>query len=231
MKATRILLFLSPLLWFVPPLIPMGDARVGLALLDSFYGGLLGGFPWNAIMAFLCYTYATQLGREAWYWVVLSLIFPYLAPFVLAFVPPKYGSVAETQRRAAGRPMRTKAAVGAFEERFALLGAYLPNQPEAAQTEARARMDPVPANFEFSVFAGPDRLDALLAGAAARAFTVWTNAEAGGVRVFGAGLVKEAALSDITGWLLAAAPERKIATALHPDEGPTKFFEYYPGAD
>lgn len=182
-------------------------------------------------MAFLCYTYATQWGRESWYRVVLSLVFPYLAPFVLAFVPPKYGSAADAQRRAVGRPMRTRAAVGAFDERFALLGAYLPNLLEAAQTEARARMDPVPANFEFSVFAGPDRLDAFLAGAAARTFTVWTNAEAGGTRVFGAGLVKEAALSDITGWLLAAAPERKISTALHPDEGPTRFFEYYPGAD
>jgi hypothetical protein len=68
MKATRILLFLSPLLWFVPPLIPMSQAPLGLAIFDSFFNGLLGGFPGNALMAFLCYTYATQLGRESWYW-------------------------------------------------------------------------------------------------------------------------------------------------------------------
>jgi hypothetical protein len=112
-----------------------------------------------------------------------------------------------------------------------LLAAYLANLPEATRTEARARMDAVPANFEFSAFAGPDRLDAFLAGAVARAFTLWTNAEDGGVRAFGAGLVEATALSDVTAWLLEAAPERKIATALHQAGGPTKYFEYYPGAN
>jgi len=230
MKATRILLFLSPLLWFMPPLISMSQAPLGLAIFDSFYNGLLGGFPGNALMAFLCYSYANQLGRESWYWVLLSLLFPWLVPFILAFVPPKYNSLADIQRRG-GRQMLTKAAVGEFDARFPLLGAYLPNLPEAARTEARARMDQVAANFEFSGFAGPDRLDAFLAGAAARAFTVWTNPESGGTRVFGAGLVEAKALPDINAWLLAAAPERKIATALHPAEGPTKYFEYYPAAN
>jgi hypothetical protein len=209
----------------------MSEVPLGLALLNSFYRGLLGGFPWNAIMAFLSYTYANQLGRETWYWVILGLLFPWGAPFVLAFVPPKYGSSAEMQRRGRGRPMRTKAVAGPFDARFPLLAAYLANLPEAARTEARTRMDAVQTNFEFSAFAGPDHLDAFLAGAAARAFTVWTNPEAGGMRVFGAGLVEVKALSDVTGWLVAAAPERKIATALHPDEGPTKYFEYYPSAN
>ena len=41
-------------------------------------------------------------------------------------------------------------------------------------------MDPVPANFEFSAYVDPDKLDGLLAGAAARQFTVWTNPEDAG---------------------------------------------------
>ncbi|HEY1183579.1 MAG TPA: hypothetical protein VGE89_05300 [Bryobacteraceae bacterium] len=231
MKATRILLLMSPLLWFVPPLIPMAQVPLGLQMLNMFYKGLLGRFPENAIMAYLCYTYADQLGRESWYWVILSLFFPYLTPFVLAFVPPKYGSTADEMSRVGKRPPQAKAAAGAFDARFPLLDAYLANVPEATRTEARARMDRVPANFEFSVFAGPNCLDALLAGAAARALTVWTSAENGGMRVFGAGLVEDRALPEVTAWLLAAAPERKAATAVHPAEGPPKYFEYYRAAN
>jgi len=228
MKATRILLFLSPLLWFVPPLIPMDQAPLGLAIANSLYRGLLGHFPGNALMAYLCYSYANQLGRESWYWVILSLRIPYLAPFILAFVPPRSGSAAEAQQIAAGRPVKTQAAKGPFEARFPLLAAYLPNQPEATRTEARARMEPVAANFEFCVFLGPARMDAFAAGAAARSFTLWSNPELGGARVFGAGFVPAKGLPEITNWLLAAAPEKKIATAVHRADGPTKFVEYYP---
>jgi hypothetical protein len=53
MKATRILLFLSPLLWFVPPLVPV-DGNLGMEMLNGFYRGMLGRFPGNALMAFLC---------------------------------------------------------------------------------------------------------------------------------------------------------------------------------
>ncbi len=231
MKATRILLFLSPLLWFVPPMINMNDAPVGLQIFDSIYHGLLGRFPGNALMAFLCYTYANQLGRESWYWVVGALIAPHICPFVLAFVPPRYGSVADTQRSRGRGPMQTKAPEGPFDLRFPLLSAYLANQPEALRTEARARMDMVPVSFEFSAFAGPERLNDFLAGAAARALTVWTNPEDGGTRIFGAGLVDANIIPALTSWLLAAAPERKIATAVHPAGSPTKFFEYYPSTD
>jgi hypothetical protein len=227
MKATRILLFLSPLLWLVPPLIPMQDAPLGLAIVNFLYRGVVGRFPGNALMAFLCYTYAHQLGRESWYWVLFSLRWPYLAPFILAFVPPKYGSAADSQRRIGGRPIRTKAVGGEFDARFPLLAAYLANQSEALRTDARAQMDTVAANFEFSVFAGPNHVDAFRAGAAARAFTMWTNAEAGGTRLFGAGLVDPKKIPDVTAWLLAAAPERKISTAVHPADAPTKYFEYY----
>ena len=105
MKATRILLFLSPLLWFMPPLVDVG-ANTGLGLLDYFYRGLLGGFPGNALMAFLCYTYAGQLGRESWPWVVGSLRFPFIAPLILVFMPAKYGSAGDEQRRGQGEFQR-----------------------------------------------------------------------------------------------------------------------------
>jgi hypothetical protein len=232
MKATRILLFLSPLLWFVPPLVPV-DQNLGLEMLNGFYKGMLGRFPGNALMAFLCYTYAQQLGREAWLWVCGSLLFPFLAPFVLAFMPPKYGSLADVQRRGGSRPAPVKAVTGPFEKRFPLLAPYLASLPKATGVELRirTRLDPVPANFEFSTLVDSGRLDRLLAGATARQFTVWTNAEDAGVRVFGAGMVPAPAIDSVTTWLRQAAPQGKVAAAVHPPEGPTKFFEYYPSAD
>ena len=231
MKATRILLFLSPLLLFVPPLVPVDQGGVGMILLDSFYKGLLGRFPGNALMAFLCYTYAHQLGREAWPWVTGSLAWPFLAPLILAFMPAKYGSAADEQRRAGGRQAPAKAATGAFEARFPLLGGYLASASEATGLEARARLDPVQANFEFSAFVERAGFDGLLAGAAQRQLTVWSSPEDNGFRVFGAGMVASKAMESVTAWLRQAAPRRKIATAMHPAEGPTKYFEYYPSAD
>ena len=43
MKATHILLFLSPLLWFAPGILPMEDNQ-GSMLLDSFYKECWAGF-------------------------------------------------------------------------------------------------------------------------------------------------------------------------------------------
>lgn len=230
MKATRILLFLSPLLWFVPPLISVDD-NLGLAMVNMFYKGMLGRFPGNALMAFLCYTYAGQLGREAWPWVAGSLFFPFLAPLILAFMPAKYGSAADEQERGRVRAIPAKAASGPFEVRFPLLAAYLAPLPPAAGAEPRARLEPVNANFEFSAFVESGGLDGLLSEAAARQLTVWTNPEDAGVRVFGAGMVPMPAIEGVTAWLRQSAPRRKVATAVHQSEGPTKFFEYYPSSD
>jgi hypothetical protein len=232
MKATRILLFLSPLLWFVPPIIPMGEAPAGLVMVNFFYRGVIGRFPGNVLMAFLCHSYAQQLGRDAWPWMVASLRIPFIAPFILAFMPAKYGSAADSQRRIGGRrPAPAKATSGSFDTRFPLLGAYLAGLPQAERTAPQAFFTPVQSNFEFSVFVSPHKLDAFLAGAAERAFAVWTNPEGAGLRIFGAGLVEPSATDGATSWLRAAAPERKIATTYHPSEGLPKFFEYYPSTD
>ena len=230
MKATRILLFLSPLLWFMPPLIPIGD-NTGLGLLNYFYKGMLGAFPGNALMAFLCYTYASQLGREAWPWVVGSLRFPFIAPFILGFMEPKYGSAADEQRRSNRRPAPAKAVKGAFEARFPLLAAYLANLDPAVGVKPRERMEPVKANFEFSAFVEASQFDAFVAGSAEKGWTIWARPEDPGTRIFGAGLVETKALEGATAWLRQAAPSRKLATAFHPPEGNTKYFEYYPSAD
>lgn len=126
-----------------------------------------------------------------------------------------------------------KAATGPFEKRFPLLAAYLATLPQATglPLRIRARLNRVPANFEFSAYVVPDKLDGLLAGAAARQFTVWTNPDDSGVRVFGAGMVEIPAIDSVTMWLRQAASQRKIAVAVHPAEAPTKFFEYHPAAD
>ena len=226
-KGTRILLFLSPLLWFMPPLVPVED-NTGLFLLNYMYKGIIGTFPGNALMAFLCYSYARQLGREGWPWVVGSLRYPFIAPFILAFMPANYGSAADNQRRSRAKPAAAKAAAGPFETRFPLLSAYVGSKEPAISADARAKMEPVLANFEFSAFVDQEGLNALTAGAVPMKMTLWTHPEEPGVRVFGAGIVQAQAQEGVTSWLRRVAPQRKVATAIHANEGATKYFEYYP---
>jgi hypothetical protein len=230
MKAARILLFMSPLLYLMPPLISVNDST-GLALLNYFYRGMIGAFPANAIMAFLCYTYADHLGREWWWWVLGCLRFPFVAPFILAFMPPKHGSAAASEQKVGARLSPAKAAAGPFESRFPLLSAYLGSKPPEVGQEARARMELVGANFEFSAFVDQDALNALTAGATQMNLTLWTHPEDSGVRVFGAGIVATPNVQALTEWLRKVAPKRKVATAIHPNDGPTTYFEYYPSAE
>lgn len=230
MKATRLFLFLSPLLYLVPPLIPV-SGNTGLTLLNYFYRGVLGAFPANLLMAYLCYLYAGHLGREEWLWVLGSLRYPYLAPFILAFMPPKYGSSAETAQRAGAKAAPGKAASGSFETRFPLLASYLSSKTPAVVAHARARMEPVQANFEFSACTDREGVNALTAWAVPQNFTLWMQPEDPGMRVFGAGMVDPPAVDGVTKWLRQVSPQRKLATAVHPNEGPTKYFEYYPRAE
>src|SRR5919197_5082299 len=97
MKGTRIVLLLSPLLLFCPPLLPL-DRSLGWTMLGVFYGGLLARFPWNILMAALCYYYAQQLGREAFLWAGGSFLVPFLTPLILAFMSARPGSV-QAQRQ------------------------------------------------------------------------------------------------------------------------------------
>jgi len=115
--------------------------------------------------------------------------------------------------------------------RFPLLDAYLLSSTAAERrAAAQAKMEPVKANFEFSAFVDQEGLSALASGAESRKMTLWTNPEDPGVRVFGAGMVAASDVAGVTIWLKQAAPLRKLATAVHPNEGATKFFEYYPSA-
>jgi len=212
----------------MPPLVPVDDSNTGLFLLNYFYKGILGAFPGNALMCFLCYTYARQLGREGWIWVVGSLRYPFIAPFILAFMPAKYGSAADEQRRATGKAAPAKAASGPFDTRFPLLAAYVGSKTAEVGADARARMDPVKANFEFSAFVDQQGLEVLNARAVQMKFTLWSHPEEPGFRVFGAGMVNAPAMDGVTTWLREVAPSRKLATAVHQAEGPTKYFEYYP---
>ena len=192
------------------------------------YQGTLARFPWNLLMVVLCYTYAKQLGREANMWAIAAWILPFLTPLVLAFLSPNYGSPAYEQRMRNRKTGGVTAVAGPFEKRFPLLDTYLQGLPADARSEPRALLQPVSANFEFSAWVPPANLDRFVADATARQLTVWTKPEADSVRVFGAGLVDAV---SVTEWLRQAAPERKLATAVHQSEAPTKFFEYYPKVD
>ena len=231
MRATRILLFLSPLLWFMPPLVPVDESNTGLFLLNYLYKGMIGAFPGNALMAFLCYTYAKQLGREGWPWVVGSLRYPFIAPFVLAFMPAKYGSAADSQSRTRKKVEPPKAVNGPFEKRFPLMAAYLSSQPPELLAEAKVAMEPIKANFEFSAFVDETGRTALAAGTAPLGMKLFSLPEEPGYRVFGAGVIAAPAVEDLTKWLRKTAPQRKLATVMHANDGHPKFFEYYPNAE
>src|SRR5215469_189287 len=98
MKITRIFLFASPLLLLIPPLIPVSD-NAGFMVFSSFYGLILRRFPWNLVMAGLCYSYAQQIGGDAFVWAGFSFFFPFATPLVLAFRSPKYNSTADVVQR------------------------------------------------------------------------------------------------------------------------------------
>src|SRR5689334_13851816 len=120
MKITRIFLFASPLLLFIPPIIPVTD-NPGWIVFASFYGLILRRFPWNLVMAGLCYSYAQQLGRDAFVWAGFSFVFPFATPLVLAFQAPKFNSTADAIQRMMAKPAKARAAGGSFVERFPLL--------------------------------------------------------------------------------------------------------------
>ena len=229
MKYTRIFLFLSPLLLFVPPMVPMQTDNVAWTMLGSFYGLLLRRFPWNLMMAGLCYVYAQQLGREAYWWGLLSFVFPFASPLVLAFVPPKFRSTAYEVNRALSGPAAAKAAEGKFEDRFPLLERRLEGKPEATRSEQNARFSPVVANFEFAAPVDPKALERITNEAHTRKFTIWTDWVNGGAVVYGAAMVQTPAVEEVTGWLKrTGVPGEKLDVAWRQPDGTLKYFEFYP---
>jgi hypothetical protein len=214
-KATRILLFLSPLLYFMSPLISVRDS-LGLSLVNSFRKGVPGCFPRECLYGVSLLHLRPPIGKRGLAWVAGSLIYPFAAPLVLAFMSPKYGSDADTQRCA----------------RFPLLSAYLAPLPPATGL-ARASRAPRPGEVQ------PRILQLRRTGRAPG-----TTRGSGGAPIHGVDqpgrfrcprvprrhrrYPSDRRRQDVA---TPIRPRKKVAAALHPSKGPTKFFEYYPKSD
>ena len=229
MKYTRILLFLSPLLLLCPPLVPTHTDNLAWSMIGSFYGLVLRRFPWNFVMAGLCYNYAQQLGREAAWWALFSFALPFVSPLVLAFVPPRFQSTAYEVERALGKGREAIGAVGGFDERFPLLERCLAGKSNITRIEQGTRFNPVVSNFEFTALVERGAIERILAEAQTRKFTVWADAGEEGTRLYGAGMVEKPALEETTAWLKRTGlPGEKMDVSWRQPDGGLKFFEYYP---
>jgi hypothetical protein len=229
MKITRIFLFASPLILLIPPLVPVSE-NPGWILFSSFYGLILRRFPWNLAMAGLCYSYAQQLGREAFVWAGFSFFFPFLTPLVLAFTPPRYNSTADVIQRLQARPGKAKAAGGPFHERFPLLTQYLEGRPEGVRTEPRERFDSVKSNYEFLLQVDPNARMRMIAAASNRHLTTWVDNTEAGDKLFGAGFVELSDLEELARWLKEGAISGgKLSIMWRQADGVTKSLEYYAG--
>jgi hypothetical protein len=226
-KTTRIFLFASPLLLLVPPLFAPND-NPGWIVFSSFYGLIIQRFPWNLIMAGICYNYAHQLGRDAFVWAGFSFFFPFLTPLILAFRSPKYNSTADVIQRMQAKPGKGKAITGSFKERFPLLERCLQDKPDSTRAEQKQRFDPVPSNFEFTLPVDNAALSNMLAEASTRRFTVWTEPGASETQVYGAGLVEPKDVQEFNKWLRGSGASGGKLTAIwvQPD-GVQKVLEFY----
>lgn len=227
MKITRIFLFASPLLLLVPPLFPVSD-NPGWIVFSSFYSLIVNRFPWNLVMAGLCFNYAQQIGRDAFVWAGFSFFFPFATPLVLAFRSPKYNSTADVVRRMQERPAKARAAAGPFDARFPLLAQYLQERPEAEGAEPKARFDPVPANYEFLLTVDPAARVRMMAEASNRRLTTWANVTESDTKLFGAGCVETKELEEVAQWLKGGAVSGgKLSIMWRLTDGVRKSFEYY----
>jgi hypothetical protein len=227
MKITRIFLFASPLLLLVPPLFPMND-NPGWMIFSSFYSLIVGRFPWNLVMAFLCYSYAQQIGRDPFVWGGFSFFFPFATPLVLAFQSPKYNSTADVIQRMQQGPAKAKAATGSFSDRFPLLAEYLQGRPEANWAEQKARFEAVRTNYEFLLAIDPNAGIRMTAEAFNRRMTTWTDSTEAETKLFGAGFVEMKDLEQTAQWLKAGAVSgSKLSVRWRQPDGVVKSLEYY----
>ena len=226
MKYTRIFLFASPLLLLVPPLFQSDNP--GWIVFGSFYSLILRHFPWNLVMAGICYSYAQQLGRDAFIWAGFSFFFPFITPLVLAFVSPKYNSTADVIQRMKAGPAKAKAAAGPFSDRFPLLSRYLSGRPENLFTDQQPRFDSVPVNYEFLLEVDSGALIPLIAEASNRHFTTWTDTAEAGTKLYGAGIVESKDLEEVAKWLKAGAVSGgKLDIMWRQPDGIIKSHEFY----
>jgi hypothetical protein len=226
MKITRIFLFASPLLLLIPPLIPASD-NAGWVMFASFYGLIVRRFPWNLIMAGLCYSYAQQIGGDAFVWAGFSFFFPFATPVVLAFRSPKVNSTADVIQRMHARPAKAKVSGGSFVDRFPLLARYLEGKPEEAWHEHKERLDAVSTNYEFLLAVDPNARMRMMAEASNRHFTTWL-ADGDDTQFYGTGLVEMKDLDDIAKWLKSsAASGGKLSIVWRQPDGVVKSFEYH----
>jgi hypothetical protein len=227
MKTTRIFLFASPLLLLIPPLVPVSD-NPGWILFGSFYSLIVRRFPWNLIMAGLCYNYAQQIGGDGFIWGGFSFFFPFITPLVLAFRSPKYNSTADVVRRMTAGPAKAKAAAGAFSDRFPLLSRYLQARPENLFTEQQSRFDAVPVNYEFLLEVDSGALIRLVAEASNRRLTTWTDTAEAGTQLYGAGVVETKDIEETASWLKGGAVSGgKLQIMWRQPDGVVKSHEFY----
>jgi hypothetical protein len=227
MKTARIFLFASPLILLIPPLVPMND-NPGWMIFSSFYSLIVRRFPWNLVLAGLCYNYAQQIGRDAFVWAGFSFIFPFATPLVLAFRSPKHNSTADVIQRMKQRPAKSKAATGTFNERFPLLAQYLEGRPETDWAEQRERFDAVKANYEFLLDVDHATRVRMMAEASNRHMTCCTDSTESSAKLFGAGFVEPKDFNDVTKWLKSGSVSGgKLSIMSRQPDGVVKSFEYY----
>lgn len=179
-------------------------------------------------MAGICYSYAQQLGLDAFVWAGFSFFFPFATPLVLAFQSPKYNSTADVIRRMKERPARAKAATGPFNERFPLLAQYLEGRPEADWAQQKERFDPVRANYEFLLDVDLAARVRMIAEASNRHMTTWTDTAEPGTKLFGAGFVELKDLEEVAKWLKGGSVSGgKLSIKWRQPDGMIKSLEYY----
>jgi hypothetical protein len=227
MKITRIFLFASPLLLLIPPVIPATD-NPGWMLFASFYGLIVRRFPWNLIMAGICYSYAQQLGRDAFMWAGFSFFAPFGTPLVLAFQSPRINSTADALQRLMAKPAKAKVGTGDFVERFPLLVRYLEGKPEPLWNMHKERFDSVQTNYEFLLAIDPGARMRMAAEASNYHLTTFFDEAVTDPSFYGAGLVEMKDLDDVAKWLKSGAvPGGKLSIIWRQPDGVVKSFDYY----
>ena len=216
--ASRIILFVSPVLLLIPTaLMATGNRVAGLVALLVVSFGVRAVVRWHA----------RQNGRDSDLWGYAALFFPLITPVVLALLPQDPNSTGALLRADSGGG-RAKAAHGPFEERFPLLTQCLEGQAETTRAGLKAHFNGVKANFEFLLPTNASAVTRLLTEARDRGLITWTGADGNVPLVYGAGMVKPGAVEEAGNWLASAgAPGRKLTISFRDGDGILRFIEHH----